>query len=382
MTAYWWPIGAILLLAAPAAADPPAPAAQTADDFDSYRMRGDAARVAGRFAEAAEAYAQALALRDDPTVAGHAGLMLFELQAFDAAAYQLLQAIEEPSAGSSDAERAQFFRTYQAARREVCRVDIVLNQKGARVEIDGEVRQEGPADFWSFVVPGKRTVRAQLEGFDDAIEEFTATPGGRVALSLSLLPTPLKTPAPPVRQAQPKVAPGPLYGDKPPPNLSKSGPKGRFVLGGGATIVFGATPNVAVGPQIFTAWRSRSWWEVGLDLRAAWALASIARVPDARIMTWSTTLTPCARWRDRWFACALAQIDGFVPGSVPSASTYLFGGGLRVGAEFHPDKRLALQVWGETVAHTRGFRSWYLDGNAWDGSRFFGALGIRALLFF
>jgi tetratricopeptide (TPR) repeat protein len=98
-----------LLVAAPLSADKGPP-----KDFDTLVRKGDHARIAGKWSDALEAYAKALELRDEPLVAGRIGLVLLEFREYDAAAIQLLRAIER-GAGLSDGERSRFFQAFLLA---------------------------------------------------------------------------------------------------------------------------------------------------------------------------------------------------------------------------------------------------------------------------
>lgn len=148
------------------AADPapssPAPSA----DFDALVKKGDLARIAGKWSEALKAYAAALELKDDTLVAGRFGLVLVEFREYETAAGKLFQAVET-AAGANDAERTRFFQAFLVAKKETCRVDVVVVQNGVKLELDGESRFGSRREFWVFVGAGKHKITAKLEGFED-----------------------------------------------------------------------------------------------------------------------------------------------------------------------------------------------------------------------
>lgn len=331
------------------------------NDFAAHVMRGDSARTAGDQLAAVDAYMQALAIRADSVVEGRLGLVLLGLREFDLAALHLHHAIEKPSANTSNAEQTGFFHAYQAAIREVCRIDVTIDRRGARLEVDGQLHQEGKGEFWLFVDPGKHTLRVRLEGFEDEIKEIEASAGAELDVTFTMrrLSTPIAdhpTPTPPLKQ--------------------QIGKQGWFVLGIGAVVIFEATPTPAFGPHIFGAWRSRSWWEIGIELRSAWSLVEDERFPDTRFVSWSAAIAPCGRWRRRWFACGLVQLDGMTSLAHPKVAL-LPGFGLRGGVEFVPKEWLHVQLWGEGVAHPGSFE--VKRKYSWDGLPVVGALGVRTL---
>lgn len=354
----------------------------TADDFDTLVKRGDQARLESDYITAIKAYRDALALRKDGLIEGRLGLLLFEARAFDVAAQHLQHAVETSSNNVSDAEFARFSSAFRAAQKQVCRIDIEVDRRGTRLEVDGDFIQEGKGEFWFFVVPGKHTLRVTLDGFEEEIREIDAPKGDQRLLKFVMRPK-AKPALEPEKLARPEPAltpkasePTNVSKDKP-PSKTNTTPKGWFVLGGGVALVLGPTPNPALGPQIFGAWRSRTWWEVGLDARVGWMVAEDKRLPGAKFTAWSVGLTPCARVRDRFFGCVLAQMDG-VGISDDTRASVLPGLGLRAGIDIPVHKRVRIQVWADATAHPGGFEF----QPHWRGSFITGSIGTRGVMTF
>lgn len=344
----------------------PAPSTSSTDaDFATLVKKGDQARIAGKWSDAVEAYGNALKLRDDPLVSGRVGLVLVEFREYDVAAIHLLRAIER-GAGVNDAERTRFFQAFLVAQKETCRLDVIIVQTGVNFEIDGEPRLDGRHDSWTFVKAGKHQIHASLEGFEEQTIEIDAPKGGQLSIKIELHP--VKPPEEPAKEPEPEPASKgvdpPPHEDKPAVVVVKDKPKtptnppwknGSFVLGLGLGFVFEATPTPAMGPHAFVAWRSRSWWEVGVDARVAWTFVEDKRAPTTQFVTWSAMLVPCGRWwKQRLLTCGLVQVDG-VTRDDGFGGGLLPGFGLRGGMEFKTHERLAFQLVGDLVVHRRGF---------------------------
>ncbi len=370
----------------------PTPSApSTAADFDALVKKGDHARIAGNWSVALEAYAKALERREDPLVAGRVGLVLNALHEYEAAAGKLFHAIER-SAGIDYAERTRFFQAFVLAQKQTCRLDVTIVQTGVKLEIDGETRFAGRREGWTFVKPGKRTVHASLEGFEDQTIEIDAPKGGQVPIKIELRP--VKPPEEPAKEPEPepasKATDPPLHGDKPAAVVIKDKPtaptnpswkNGSFVVGIGAGFVFGATPTPAMGPHAFIAWRSRSWWEVGVEGRVAATFVEDERFSTTQFVTWSAMVTPCGRWwKQRLLTCGLVQVDG-AQRADGGGGGLLPAFGVRGGLEFGTHQRLSLQLAGDLAVHYRGFTFQFPETNdPWTGSIVTGTLGLRAVI--
>lgn len=373
---------AALLIAAPVVADELPP-----KDFAALVKQGDQARTARKWSDALRAYAGALELRDDPLVAGRIGLVFLEFHEYEAAASRLFHAIER-GAGANDAERTRFFQAFLVAKNQTCRLDVIVAQNGVKLELDGEEQFSGRREFWAFVLSGKHKLRASLDGFEDETVEIDAPKGGQLSIRIELRPVkPKEEPAKELdSDTQPKGDDTRRGADEPaakfvernhttPTNPSRK--NGSFVLGLGMGFVFEATPTPAVGPNAFIAWRSRSWWEVGVEGRVAWTFVKDELSPTTQFVTWSVDVTPCGRVRDRWFGCALVQLDGMSSNTKPKLAL-LPAFGLRGGYEFVLHERLGLQLLGELVVRP-GVFDVVRETSRWESSFVGGAASVRGI---
>ncbi len=376
---------AALLIAAPVVADELPP-----KDFAALVKQGDQARTARKWSDALRAYAGALELRDDPLVAGRIGLVFLEFHEYEAAASRLFHAIER-GAGANDAERTRFFQAFLVAKNQTCRLDVIVAQNGVKLELDGEEQFSGRREFWAFVLSGKHKLRASLDGFEDETVEIDAPKGGQLSIRIELRPVkPKEEPAKELdSDTQPKGDDTRRGADEPaakfvernhttPTNPSRK--NGSFVLGLGLGFVFEATPTPAIGPNAFIAWRSRSWWEVGVEGRVAWTFVKDELSPTTQFVTWSAMLVPCGRWwKRRLLGCGLLELDG-VQRIGTTKGGLLPGAGIRAGLEFETLPSMSLQIFGDVVVHEDGFR-WELPNLAISrtGSLISGALSLRAL---
>lgn len=357
---------------------------QVVDEFVLHKRQGDKFRLARRWPDALTSYEKALAIRYDPTVAGRTGLVLKSLGNFSAAAYQLHRAINDTSPTLSKQDRLDFTRAYSEALLRVCRVDINVDHVGARVEIDGIESNHGRADFWLFFEPGKHVIRAQLQGFLDTVETIETAAGAprKVALVMQRIVdvTPsvvlTTTTVDLSRLERPAVS---LYDDKPPPNPLKTSTNAGFVLGVGAWIPFGATPGVGLGGQLYGGWRSKSWWEIGIEARAAWTLG-IDNVAAGSAYTWALTAAPCGRIREHFFGCVLVQVSSGALRAIHSWT--LPGAGARVGYEFHLNNRFSLALFGDMAARFGTATLGPGTSLVWTGKLLVPALGANVLTFF
>jgi len=332
----------------------------------------------------------ALELRDDPLVAGRFGLVLVEFREYDLAAVRLFQAIEY-GAGANDAERNRFFQTFLAAKKETCRLDVIVAQNGVKLEFDDEPRFENRREFWVFVKAGKHKLKASLEGFEEQTIEFDAPKGGQLNFTISL--TPVKPPEKPKNQPDPSPSPSVpestkpdgkpaavICEEKPVKGANPAGKNGSFVGGVGGGLGLGTTPTPAVGPNAFVGWRSRSWWEIGAEARIAWTLVPDERFPETQFVTWSAMFVPCGRWKKRILGCGLLELDG-VHRLGAAEGRLLPGLGVRAGLEFETRRWLSLQFVGDVVFHEQGFE-WQAPESRMSlrGSFITGSIGIRLLL--
>jgi len=374
-----------LLVTAPVVADE-----ASSTDFDTLVKKGDHARIAGKWSDALHAYAGALELRDDPLVAGRIGLVLLEFREYEAAAAKLFHAIER-GAGADDAERTRFFQAFLVAKNQTCRLDVIVVQNGVKLELDGEERFSGRREFWAFVLDGKHKMRASLEGFEDETVDIDAAKGGQLSIKIELRPVkPKEEPTKkPDSDTRPKGEDTRRGTDKPsakfvehnhatPTNPLRK--NGSLVFGLGLGFVFEATPTSAAGPNAFIAWRSRSWWEVGVEGRVAWTFLTDELSLTTQFVTWSAMVVPCGRWwKQRLLGCGLLELDG-VQRIGAAKGRLLPGLGLRAGLEFETLPWMSFQFVGDVVFHAQGFE-WKIPEFTTSSSGPFitGTVSVRAL---
>lgn len=332
-------------------------------DFDSFVAMGKQAQLARRYQEAATAYKEALKIQPHPVIAGRYGLMLMKLGHLDKAADELHDA-HERGQGVSLQERRDVAAAYDKAKALTTWVTVNVSQIGAMVTCDGEPwNREGISSFWHFAMPGEHTLRARLDGYEEAVETFTAKPGDEITISLKLVPVdasklPELSAEFATNQNEPRTFPpylrtsniagdsnyspkeDPFYGEPKDskPVKKRTGP--RVSVTGGVVTVFGvASWNPAVGPVIGVSVKPKEFLSLGLEGRAAWLTTDVA---DRQIsaMTAGGIVSACGhlKW---FFGCGLGSIGALnVQFSEQSytgkSSTDLkVGLGGRIGASFH-----------------------------------------------
>ncbi|HRI71536.1 MAG TPA: PEGA domain-containing protein [Polyangium sp.] len=329
--------------------------------FDLFVRTGNQARLAGRYNDAAIAYKEALDIHPHPVVSGRLGLALLKLGQIDRAA-QLLHFAMEQGQGVTLHERQEVAAAYDKAKAATTWVSVTISQVGATVTCDGESwNREGISGFWRFAMPGEHTIRAKLDGYEEAVETFTAKPGETIAISLKLVPIVKLEPIPedePILRKKKRYFPPPFnssnvwgspdYEPKEDPNHGepketkpapkKDGP--RFSVNGGVVTVFGvASWNPAIGGVVGVSVKPKEFLSFGLEGRAAWLTTGVA---DRQInaMTAGGIVSTCGhlKW---FFGCAIGSIGGLnikfsseiYTGK--SSTDLIMGGGGRVGARFY-----------------------------------------------
>ncbi len=373
MTKYPWVIPAVAAFvmtqaaggaaetADPSTNSPQISTLSTTNAFVLHKTAGDDAAVAGRLSEALESYQKALDVRWDPFVSGRVGEIFLNLRDFALAAQYLQRAVTDPSPSLSDLNRDRFFRKLQTALREVCRVDFVVDPMEARVVIDGFERGEKQGQFWIYLNPGRHRIHAESQGFRPYDTEMTTVRGCRrtliivlhhapVAQEESIVAQDVTTNPPLVIERREAVASTlPLYDAKLRPNLLNQAKFGNFALGLGLWIPFGMTPAFALGGQLHAGWRSRSWWDAGIEFRLAGNVHGWVE-SDKRALTWSIGAAPCARHPWGFFGCGLLQVDGGIVNGVANFWSAPGIGG-RAGYEFHLYERVRLRLSLDVVVH-------------------------------
>lgn len=359
--------------------------AATNIEFVALVEKAERARLAGRFVEAALAYEAALKKQPDPVISGRYGLVLMKLGHAASAAQALHEAFEHGQRASAQ-ERRDIAVAYDKAKASTTWVNVDVSQLGATIIYDGSpLGRDGSASFWMFAMPGEHTLRAQLDGYEEAAATFTGKPGEEITVTLRLLPNPNIRPSdqsertletllhkkrrfpPPFHGSNIPGDPDynakedPTYGEpketKPPEK--KSGP--RFSVMGGVVTVFGvASWNPAVGGVVGIGFRPHENFSIGLEGRAAWLTTGVG---DGQIsaMTAGGLASLCGhvKW---FFACPLGHLgvirtEGAKSTfSEPPFNIFRPGFGGRLGVRFRPTEQLRLQATAEALALTNRIR--------------------------
>jgi hypothetical protein len=375
-------VGVCLSASGAARADIPAVSEQEAR-FDLLVRTGNQARLAGRHRDAAIAYKAALEIHPHPVVSGRLGLALLKLGQIDLAGHDLHLAMEHGQ-GVPLQERTEITAAYDKAKALTTWVSVKISQVGATVTCDGESwNREGTSAFWRFVMPGEHTIRAKLDGYEEAVETFIAKPGERIAISLKLVPLGPedltefsaevaenqneKRTFPPYLPTSnivndPNYDPreDPSYGEpkEKPPVKKKDGP--RFSVNGGVVTVFGvASWNPAVGGVLGVSVKPKEFFSLGIEGRAAWLTTGVAE-RQISAMTAGGIASVCGhlRW---FFGCGLGYVGTINIAS--SANSYKeasnsdvtpgFGG--RIGAEFRLASSFMIRSNVDVIGLQKGF---------------------------
>lgn len=312
-------------------------------EFRQLAEMAEKARLSGRYNDAALLYSKALELQRDPIALGRFGLVLMKLGQL-AHAGELLHDALEHGQGVSARERREVTETYDKAKSLTTWVNVDISQAGAKITYDGEPQNRGGySAFWMFTMPGEHTLRAQLEGYQDAVVTFSAKAGEEITISLKLVPLAMPEPPQPAkpsaddapmrkkRRDWPPELPAtnvvgdPNYSSKEDPNYGelkdtkpikkKSGP--RFSVNGGVVTVLGvASWNPAVGGVVGVSVKPKEYLSLGLEGRAAWLTTGVAN-RQINAMTAGGILSACGhvRW---FFGCGLAHVGAIIVELDPS----------------------------------------------------------------
>ncbi|AUX37248.1 MULTISPECIES: PEGA domain-containing protein [Sorangium] len=210
---------ALALGVMPASAEPdasgrsPASAAPTAEAAPRDALhRADEARLAGRFADAVDAYRDALEDHRGPAlplakraeVLGELGLCELALGAHRDAAEHLHLSLQHRSLLSVEQQR-RFEAAQKQADREVGTLFLAVSPRDAEVLLDGKSLGASRPTHVVFVEPGPHTIRARLAGYADATAALQAARGSSSSVTLTL---PART-SPPAPSPEARGAPAP-----------------------------------------------------------------------------------------------------------------------------------------------------------------------------
>lgn len=350
-------------------------------DFDWLVATGNRAYTTRRYDDAARAYKLALDKQRNPIISGRFGLALMKLGQVDRAAEELHDAFEHGQ-GVSARERREVAEAYDKAKALTTWVTVDISHAGVNVTCDGVPwNRTGFSSFWRFVMPGEHTLHAQLEGYEEVAETFTAKAGEDLTITLKLVPvTPPGGPPedeellrkkrrfPPHLHSSnvvgdPDYSPDedPFYGEpkETKPAKKKDGPP--FSVFGGVVTVFGvASWNPAVGGVVGVGLNPNDYFSIGIEGRAAWLTT---RVADRAIsaMTVGGLLSLCGhvKW---FFVCPVGHLGMIRTDGAESTfgkSTFDFfrpGVGGRLGVRLRPTQRLSLRATADALALTHRTR--------------------------
>lgn len=381
-------LGVCLSVTRVAWADIPADSERSAEqakketEFRQLAEMAEKARLSKQYNDAALLYSKALELQRTPIALGRFGLVLMKLGQV-AYAGELLHVAVEHGQGVSPKERREVTEAYDKAKSLTTWVNVDVSQAGARITYDGQTQNRGGySAFWMFTMPGEHTLRAQLDGYQDAVVTFTGKPGEEITISLKLvpladpmlpeLPAPVAVTVPDNRVFPPMLRASNIAGDSnydpredpsygepkdPKPEKKKTGP--RFSISGGVVTVFGvASWNPAVGGVVGVGLRPNDYFSIGLEGRAAWLTTGVADRPISA-MTAGGILSACGhvKW---FFGCGLGYIgtiniefsDLVYTGKSYSLVQPGFGG--RIGAEARLGSAALLRANVDVLGMARG----------------------------
>jgi hypothetical protein len=263
-------------------------------------------------------------------------------------------------------ERREVAAAYDKAKSLTTWVNVDISQAGANVTCDGiPWNRHGFSSFWRFAMPGEHTLRATLDGYEEAVQTFTAKPGEEITVTLKLLPNPEIRPSdqtertietllqknrrfpPPFHGSNVWGAPDyepkedPSHGEpkETKPVQKKDGP--RFSINGGVVTVFGvASWSPAVGGVVGVSVKPKEFLSLGLEARAAWLTTDVVSASQISAMTAGGIISACGhlKW---FFGCGLGHIGAI--NVAFSENTYTgksytemrLGVGGRLGAQIH-----------------------------------------------
>ena len=172
----------------------------TAPNADEWFAKGNAAFDAGRYEEAAAAYAKAWDARRSVGIGGNYGTALMKLGRMVEAA-EIFEAAR--SLTQVDSERGAFDKLLAEALPHVCAVRVTVDIQGARVLVDGAEKGFAPALSRVFVDAGEHTIEARHDGYPSASSKITGVRGAALDVALTLRPKEL--PAPPATGPEPAI---------------------------------------------------------------------------------------------------------------------------------------------------------------------------------
>lgn len=176
---------------------------------DSALARGDRHMDAGRldkgltaYEEALTAYSAAYDLLSNPQIYFLIALAEEKLGRYSDA-MEHYQAMIKGSDNPSDQLVEQVEKAIAGVRKNLVSIDLIIEQDGAIVEVDGKKVGKSPLDGPHYMEPGKHTYIVTLEGYTPVEEHLFLEPGQmeerRFGLDRLPVKKPLETPRPVVK---------------------------------------------------------------------------------------------------------------------------------------------------------------------------------------
>jgi PEGA domain len=173
--------------AAQPAASPPKSDAKT-DQARELFIKGAALYDQGQYERAEAAFLASWSLKRHYQIAGNLGRCEMKLGKYRNAAEHLAFFLKELPTSADPEERKRAQALFDEARAKVAAVAIRVDVDGAAVRVDGQAIGAAPLAAEVFVEPGKRTIEAARNGYQDAREVIDARAGASASVSLKLLP--------------------------------------------------------------------------------------------------------------------------------------------------------------------------------------------------
>jgi hypothetical protein len=151
-------------------------------------VKGAALYDQRQYERAEEAFLAAWVLKKHFQIAGNLGRCEMKLGKFRNATEHLALFLKELPPSGSEEERTRTQALFDEARAKVAVVKIGVDVTGAEVRVDGQAIGAAPLAAEVFVEPGKRTIEATHEGYDDARKVIEVTAGDATTVSLRLQP--------------------------------------------------------------------------------------------------------------------------------------------------------------------------------------------------
>jgi len=182
-------VSAVPALGAEPTAAPPVSASDPS--IADHVRRGDKARIAGRWREAAAAYAEALAAaeraglpeKERAVIVGELGAAEVALRKYREGAEHLHRSLAHEQTFSAE-QQDRHSRAREKAAAEVGTLIVAVSPPDAEISLDRTEIPERRSSHVFFVEPGEHTIRAWRKGYGDATFTQDVIKGSRLRVSL------------------------------------------------------------------------------------------------------------------------------------------------------------------------------------------------------